>query len=65
MEQQLLLCFSPNFKCHLNCFCHHFTLFIQQYWIQVPLIAPSKQCDPVIEGIDENMEDRSEDTWLW
>jgi len=58
-----------NGKCinFSRCLNEHFinSYYQQQYWIQVPLIAPSKQCDPVIEGIDENMEDRSEDTWLW
>lgn len=44
----------------------HCSYYQQQYWIQVPLLSPSKQCDPVIEGVDENMEDdKSEDTWTW
>jgi len=38
----------------------------QQYWIQVPLLSPTMQCDPVIEGMDENMEGtKEEDTWNW
>ncbi|RUS81094.1 hypothetical protein EGW08_011134 [Elysia chlorotica] len=40
--------------------------FQQQYWIQVPLLSPADQCDPVIEGIDDDMEEENlEDTWQW
>uniref|UniRef100_A0A0B7AFA1 Protein arginine N-methyltransferase n=1 Tax=Arion vulgaris TaxID=1028688 RepID=A0A0B7AFA1_9EUPU len=38
----------------------------QQYWIQVSLISHNDQCDDVIEGVDDRMDDEArDDTWLW
>lgn len=38
----------------------------QQYWIQVPLISAADMCEPVIEGVDTDMNgEKFEDTWSW
>ncbi|CAI9715887.1 protein arginine N-methyltransferase 5-like [Octopus vulgaris] len=39
----------------------------QQYWIQVPLIAPEFQTENLIEGIDEEIDrdHRDYNTWYW
>ncbi|GFO27083.1 protein arginine N-methyltransferase 5 [Plakobranchus ocellatus] len=38
----------------------------QQYWMQVPVMSAVDQCDPVIEGLDDDMDDEKlDDTWQW
>ncbi|XP_071091635.1 protein arginine N-methyltransferase 5-like isoform X2 [Haliotis cracherodii] len=38
--------------------------FQQQFWVQVPLVAPWDQRDEVIEGLDSG-DSPTEDTWEW